>query len=338
MIYGCCREYWGKTAGVTDIPCCPYLTHLSVSEPDSHAEALFSIIKAMKAGHLPRLSHLSLARYRSELMEIFQSKLPGITQLNLHHCFLNNRSMSPSCPEEFASALSTFTFTGHFYAGSLDISSFFQLSSRSLKSLVIDIVDFRYYDCLMSKIKQREFVSLRTLRVSCRYGKPRGIIEWFDPIHMPHLGKLTLRRVLDDQQELKDLMTIISRLNLVKLDISHSTKGMKTMRSISGGLCALLHYDFPTLQVLILSDCGLSPDDLSSLAQASAEGRLPELKHLDISKNDSVSGNLGELFSFNCNWDKLQHLDRVVKRIRDVLPCNRCLFEHRKAHWFTSRT
>ena len=67
--------------------------------------------------------------------------------------------------------------------------------------------------------------------------------------------------------------TVISRLNLLQLDISHSINGLKTKRSISGGLCALLQYNFPTLQVLILSDCGLNPDDLSSLAQASAEGR-----------------------------------------------------------------
>ena len=140
----------GETARVTDIPCCPYLTHLSISEPDSRSEALLSIIKGMKAGNLPRLSHLSLAHYdQPEFNVIFHSKLPGLTQLNLYYCFLNIRSTCPSCPEEFASALSSFTFTGDFYAGGLDISSFFQLSSTSLTSLVIDIVDFKYCDVLI---------------------------------------------------------------------------------------------------------------------------------------------------------------------------------------------
>ena len=79
----------------------------------------------------------------------------------------------------------------------------------------------------------------------------------------------------------------------------------------------------------------MDTDDLSSLAQASAEGRLPELKHLDISENDSVSINLGELFSFNCNWDKLQHLSfgSHAEKIKEVLHANRCTFT-----WFTSRT
>ena len=70
----------------------------------------------------------------------------------------------------------------------------------------------------------------------------------------------------------------------------------------------LLHHDFPPLQALIRNDSRLIANDLSSLAHAHAEGELPELKHLDILENDSVSGNLNDLFSFNCNWDKLQHL------------------------------
>ena len=71
MISDCYHEYWGETARVTDITSCPHLSHLSVSEPRFHTGTLFSIIKAMKAGNLPQLSHLSLARYESDLNVIF---------------------------------------------------------------------------------------------------------------------------------------------------------------------------------------------------------------------------------------------------------------------------
>ena len=314
------REYWGETARTTDIPCCPYLTHLSFSEPDSRSESLLSIIKAMKAGNLPRLIHLSLARYESELNVIFHSTLPGLTQLNLYNCFPDNSYFSHICPEEFAPMLLSFTFTCYSYMGYINISSFFQHSWIILNSLVIAGVDSEFYKSLVSKINEGKFVNLRTLCISCQNWKQRGSIEWFDSSHVLHLEQLTLRRLLHDPKELNDLMTAISSLTLVKLDISQSTKttgvirfgrkskSTKSVCSISGGLCGLLHHNFPSLQALVLSDCGLIADDLSSLAQASAEVRLPELKHLDISENDSVSGNLGELFSFNCNWDKLQHL------------------------------
>ena len=204
--------------------------------------------------------------------------------------------------------------------GYINISSFFQHSWVILKSLVIAGVDSDCYKSLVSKINEGQFVNLRTLCISCQNWKQRGSIEWFDSSHVPHLEQLTLRRLLHDPKELNDLMTAISSLNLVKLDISHSTKttgvirfgrkskSTKSVCSISGGLCGLLHHNFPSPQALVLSDCDLIADDLSSLAQASAEARLPELKRLDISENESVSGNLNDLFSFNCNWDKLQHL------------------------------
>ena len=43
---------------------------------------------------------------------------------------------------------------------------------------------------------------------------------------------------------------------------------------------------FPHLQILVLRNCGLDSNDVSSLAKASNQGRLPELRHLDMSQND----------------------------------------------------
>ena len=62
------------------------------------------------------------------------------------------------------------------------------------------------------------------------------------------------------------------------MDISHSSH-------VTGNLFILLLHSFPSLNSLALSDCGLNSQDLCSLAQGSVEGRLPKLKHLDISQN-----------------------------------------------------
>ena len=94
---------------------------------------------------------------------------------------------------------------------------------------------------------------------------------------------------------------------LHKLDISHSS-------GMTGTLCLLLCHTFPSLHTLILNDCGLNSKDLTSLAQASVKGRLSELKHLDISKNDEALTSCGDMFGFGAQWQKLTELicDQLV--------------------------
>ena len=70
------------------------------------------------------------------------------------------------------------------------------------------------------------------------------------------------------------------------------------------GLSALMSHNFPQLQILVLRRCGLTSDDLHSLVEANNQGRLPELRHLDISENNihweskGISGMFGELTVF----------------------------------------
>ena len=62
---------------------------------------------------------------------------------------------------------------------------------------------------------------------------------------------------------------------------------------ISGHISNLLAHCFSHLNVLILRDCRLDEDDLSSVQQANADGKLPQLKLLDISQNPISSGPRG---------------------------------------------
>ena len=69
-------------------------------------------------------------------------------------------------------------------------------------------------------------------------------------------------------------------LNLRVLDISGAV--------VMGRLHMLLTGIFPSLTTLILTGSGLKTQDYTSLAVASVEGKLPELKHLDFSWNGSL--------------------------------------------------
>ena len=54
---------------------------------------------------------------------------------------------------------------------------------------------------------------------------------------------------------------------------------------------------YPQLVNLFLTDCGLDSRDMSHLAEASKQGRLPKLSTLDLSDNPNIGGNLSVLFS-----------------------------------------
>ena len=95
------------------------------------------------------------------------------------------------------------------------------------------------------------------------------------------LTDLTLKRFIFEQGASPTLWQLAKKSKLNKIEICHSP-------GITGNLSILLCHSFPSLNSLILSDCGLNSQDLCSLAQASLEGRLPQLRHLDISDNPDL--------------------------------------------------
>ena len=127
-------------------------------------------------------------------------------------------------------------------------------------------------------------------------------VEYLDPINSPSLTHLTLQRFICSVQHLYMVTKSKILTHLKKLDISHSS-------GMSGTLSVLLCHSFPSLDTLILSHCGLNSLDLNSLAKASAKGRLPELRHLDVSQNDELKGQVRYLFEYGCKWEKLLHLN-----------------------------
>ena len=129
-------------------------------------------------------------------------------------------------------------------------------------------------------------------------------IELLDPVDVPTLTHLTLNRFIFSIKHLYMVTQSSALTKLKKLDISDSER-------ISGTLSILLCHSFPSLNVLILSRCGLNSDDLCSLALANGRGRLPELRYLDVSQNDQVAFRLECLFPKLCTWRKLCHLNII---------------------------
>ena len=95
-------------------------------------------------------------------------------------------------------------------------------------------------------------------------------------------------------------ISLIKCTQLKKLNIRESL-------GITGNLSALLRHTFPSLNSLILRRCGLNSQDLCSLAQASVEGRIPQLRDLDISENRDIC--LDDMFQASCIWNQLLRLN-----------------------------
>ena len=84
----------------------------------------------------------------------------------------------------------------------------------------------------------------------------------------------------------------------------------------TGILSVLFTHSFPRLNSLILRFCVLNANDLQSLARANVEGKLPQLRHLDISKNNDVK--ISDLFTHSAQWNQLKALDTADRNIVNV--------------------
>ena len=160
-------------------------------------------------------------------------------------------------------------------------NNFFALPWPRLKSLYQFYSEayFLYEDySLFHAFKQNKLLNLSCLGIQYH----RAV-----PIHPMHIMRdienlLVHNCVLTD--EFEDIFTTVSRLNI------RSCKGATRLSS------HLLHPGPLLLTSLVLNDCELTSQDLSSLGKAANEGRLPEMKHLDLSNNRMSGEGLMSLF------------------------------------------
>ena len=105
-----------------------------------------------------------------------------------------------------------------------------------------------------------------------------------------------VRLILDESAVKPEDLSTLSKFNveypnLVLLDLSKNV-------DISGHLTNLFSYTqcFPSLQTLIIRGCELTTADLGCVVQAIGQSKLPQLKHLDISANNTDLRHCVQLF------------------------------------------
>ena len=95
--------------------------------------------------------------------------------------------------------------------------------------------------------------------------------------------------------------------------------------ALPGQLALLLTHTWPVLQKLHLQWCNPTVEDIRALGEANGKGYLPSLQILDLSRNESISGQLTLLFTHT--WPVLQELhlkwcDLTVEDIRALGEAN----------------
>ena len=223
-----------------------------------------------------------------------------------------------------------------------------QFLSENLTRLWLHDIDPSFYCDVIECVRKRRLPRLKELGVSTWTKSDKtdpkrppnnligvdlmsfSIFQWIQGTEFPDIESLAFNRFIRSMEMLCHFSWTPVLTNLRKLDISHSS-------NISGCLSLLMCHRFASLEILILSNCGLSNTDLFNLAQASLRGRLPELKHLDISNNNKLN-NVSESFFYTAKWQKLSCLIIVrLDEVSDVFnqPCD-CLENLEEIHFLVS--
>ena len=267
------------------------LTSLSFTHVTLEEAFIDDLCTAVSDGHIPHITHLSLNNCNGlmgNLSKLFKCKWPKLYHLNLRRTWLHYTDLEIV-----------------FETGLLP----------NIQSLVLST------DQLTVKTWLLRHPWLTLTRLFLYNDGPSDNSAHYKVIKIPHLTSLGLSLEKDaafkiDFYNLKslqslillecvtqsDYLEVIRKTGLHELHISHSG-------NISGKLSELLKDKFPSLNSLILSNCGLNTGDLCSLVLASVEGRLPELSHLDISDNREI--DFHDLFQASCYWKGLERLNII---------------------------
>ena len=293
------------------LPSSPHLAHLLMRNLTIHENALGALCAAVSEGHLPNLTDFSIINCKGvagKLSSLFRSEWPQLSHLKL--CEIGLEVTDLDTLSKHGSLFPNLKF--------LELSpndyfrrSFF-LEQTNLTSLFLGEV-------VLDGIGETGNIipDVTNLGLSLKEDSRLSQLN-----HLKSVQSLVLYRCIRKASDLETLAMVKKNLKytLHKLDISHSRGISGQMPLFLGQLTlyeTILHrHSFPSLNSLILSDCGLNSHDLCSLAQASVEGRFPVLKQLDISYNDDVCSDA--LFHSSCQWNKLFKLNITGIRHQNI--------------------
>ena len=316
-----------------EIKPCPDLTHLyligAFKNPFPCIDFKFfsALSAAVNKGYLCKLTHLSFEDSRfgltGTLNLLLKCTWQSLRELNLRECYLRL--------QDFEALFSAYENCLLPQLKSLSICDIYRFGSSGIHSL------FRGSWCSLTKLSVTNLCS----------GADQNLCEIFRHGKLPNVEQMVISRGPGQRQYdegMRETLKIVARLqsfavHTFSLDLQTLAKvvnmrNLKTLdvggcTGVSGNMCVLLMGQaFPTLNSLALSNCRLTSDDLKSLAKGSVEGKLPVLRHLDISLNPECEDHLECLFHFSCTWPSLltlnvqQHCIKQDSEARDRFPRN----------------
>ena len=284
----------------------PDCTHLSIQEIKNEMFMKMTI-KHLAFATSTNLSHLSLVdckNIENQLQNLFESTWPNLKHLNLLRTETAEADLKFLClacngPEK---------------------------TLPNLTSLCVTITN-KVKECFYTKFLISPWLNLTSLCVDFRLDSDMNI-DLCDAIKIKKLQSLTCLEIRTNTLSPEETATVslcldqLSKLQIlymhnciphdnveINMNTSLSEIGISSSEDAKWNLSSLTIHSFPLLKTLILSDCGLNSQDLSSLAQAKVRGKLPLLKHLDISENKLSLSDFVCLFDESITWNELVSLD-----------------------------
>ena len=259
-----------------ELPFSPHFTHFTVYGFHIDDSVPSTFMKAVKEGKLPNLRRIEL-----NSCTMNDCEWPEVPEFS---CKLWGMTMSDLSQMQGQLLKLTELTVGEDKDEPLQLD---RLIPVPLENLSV----FRLYlkatelQCLNDVLKQDLLPNLSKMFVSCltlrREIRRDTFLPEFDPNHTGRLEKIALWEFNISVEGLEILSEKLTAVQLTKLDLYYSY-------GLTGNLSALFTHSLPTLNTLKLKLCDLNANDLQSLARANVEGKLPQLRHLDISSNEDV--------------------------------------------------
>ena len=286
----------------------PFLTHLNlINVILTDGSVMAPLSAATEAGNFPNLTHISFGRSKinGSLHYFLRNKWSKLQHLDLHGCQLENddiEALATATDERQSQCilpnLDSLVISTLWIENERDIIASLFLSHpwNHLKHLALYCMKKEHYYSFVEALKCDMLPNLTQLSLSMYLTDGDQHLEGIDSQHIHLLKDIKLRRFVFGKRGLKTWCDNTLRQNLCKLQVCQSS-GVREM------LSEILSSSLPYLNSLILRNCELNHQDLQSLRTANVDGRLPALKHLDISQNQKLQGKLSHLL--NCDWNTL---------------------------------
>ena len=290
-----------------DIAMCSLLTDIAlvgnVKKIEIKTDVLLALSEAVREGNLSCLRYLCFAKasgLRGNLQCLFSNNTiwSTLTHLCLYDCDLSVDDVlilgtaSKRLLPKIVSLILSDDVGSIGPGGQMWFShQWAKLTSLSLQKLTGD--SYFVLQNVFAKGLLDGLVQLRMSLVS------KETVFFVNPEQLLEIKYLGLQRCVTSRGNLTELRDLTNQRKLFTLDLSHCPY-------LAGNLRELMRHNFSSLKTLILSDCGLNSEDLSSLAHDQVEGRLNKLRHLDISNNTHL---IEHIFEYSCKWETLRKLN-----------------------------